>query len=442
MRARGVTALFRPVWQWSSSRMSQSLDVKPVPTAGLDRTPILLLLAASTISSLGNQITNLAVLWFVLDSTGSATRTGLVGFFTMLPIVLALFFGGALVDRFGHRRMSIIADMASAVTVALIPTLHHSVGLPLWALLALVFLGAILDTPGNTARRSMIPELASRAGMPIERATSLFESSHGTVSLLGPVLAGLLVAAIGTTSALFIDAATFIISALIISRWLPSARMVRETGGRYLDEVREGLRFLFGSRLLLTITVAAAIANFFAAPIGGVLLPVFAHDQGWSARALGFIFAGFGGGTVIGALLFGWIGMRFKRRTLFILFFAGIGVPIMLFAFVGSIPVGILFAFLTGLPLGGIGPLLGAVNLERIPEALRGRVLGATGAISMCAAPLGMLVAGPVTQWIGTDTAFIICGSIFVLIGGWFVTQPVLHEMERLETARIASGDG
>ena len=119
----------------------QVLEAQPETKTGVDRTPILMLLAASTISSLGNQITNLAVLWFVLETTGSAARTGLVGFFTLLPVALALFFGGALVDRLGHRRMSIIADIASAVTVALIPTLHHTVGLPLWALLGFGTLG-------------------------------------------------------------------------------------------------------------------------------------------------------------------------------------------------------------------------------------------------------------------------------------------------------------
>jgi MFS family permease len=191
--------------------MSQTLETQPETGAGVNRTPIVMLLAASTISKLGNEVTNLAVLWFVLETTGSAAKTGIVGFFTLLPIVLALCFGGALVDRLGYRRLSIIADIASAITVAIIPLLHHTVGLPLWALLALVFLGALLDTTGNTARRSMIPELSRRAGMSIEWATSLFESSYGTVSLIGPVLAGVLVAAIGTTSALFVDAASFIL---------------------------------------------------------------------------------------------------------------------------------------------------------------------------------------------------------------------------------------
>jgi MFS family permease len=413
--------------------MVQALEQKTGPSAVVDRTPILMLLAAGTISNLGNQITTLAVVWFVLETTGSAAQAGLTGFFTLFPIVLALFFGGVLVDRFGHRRMSIIADLASAVTVALIPILHHTVGLPLWALFVLVFLGAILDTPGNTARRAMLPDLARRADMPIERATSLLESTSGAVSLLGPVIAGVLVAAVGSTSAIFVNAATFVLSAIIIRRGVPAGRVARDQAGRYLDEVKEGLRFLFGFRLLVTIMLAATVANFFAAPIGGVLMPVFTQEQGWSSRALGFIFAGFGAGTLLGALLFGAVGMRFKRRRMLITFFVVIGIPIMLFAVSGSLPMSIGLAMLTGLPLGGIGPLLGAVMLERIPDEMRGRVLGASGAVSMAAAPLGMLIAGPTIEWIGVDLGFIICGGILVLIGLWFATQPVLHEMEREE---------
>jgi MFS family permease len=411
--------------------MAQAIEPNAAVSPGVDRTPILTMLAAATISRLGNEITNLAVLWFVLETTGSAARAGLVGFFTLFPIVIALFFGGALVDRFGYRRMSVIADIASAITVAMIPILHHTVGLPLWALLALVFLGAILDTPGHTARRAMLPDLARRANMPIERATSLLESSSAVVSLVGPILAGVLVAAVGTTSALFVDSATFVISAALIARGIPAVRVARDTASRYMDEVLEGLRFLRASRLLVTIMVAAAVANLFAAPIGGVMLPVFAHDQGWSARYLGFIFAGFGGGALIGSLVYGVIGPRFRRRPMLAGFFIGIGVAIMLFAIAGSIATAMLLAFLAGLPLGAIGPLLGAVQLERIPEELRGRVLGAVGSVSMSAAPLGMLIAGPIVEWSGTDAGFIIGGGMLALIGGWFLTQPVLHEMER-----------
>jgi MFS family permease len=98
----------------------------------------------------------------MLQTTGSAAQTGITGFFTILPVVVAGFFGGTLVDRMGYRRTSIVADLASGLTVALIPLLHFTIGLEFWQLMVLVFLGGLLDAPGSTARTALIPDLAAR----------------------------------------------------------------------------------------------------------------------------------------------------------------------------------------------------------------------------------------------------------------------------------------
>src|SRR5512139_326424 len=138
-----------------------------------NRLPLLALFTANAISMVGNVLTMIAIPWFVLQATGSATQTGITGFFSVLPVVVAGLFGGALVDRLGYKRTSIVADLASGITVALIPIMFFTVGLQFWQLMVLVFFGALLDTPGSTARSALIPELAEMAQMPIERATSL-----------------------------------------------------------------------------------------------------------------------------------------------------------------------------------------------------------------------------------------------------------------------------
>src|SRR3954451_21058278 len=96
------------------------------------RVPVIALLGANTISLVGSQLTIVAIPWFVLITTGSAARTGLVAFCELIPTILASFFGGALVDRLGHRRTSITADLISGTTVAIIPLLHTTVGLAFW----------------------------------------------------------------------------------------------------------------------------------------------------------------------------------------------------------------------------------------------------------------------------------------------------------------------
>src|SRR5512138_531051 len=112
--------------------------------------PLYSLFTANAISLVGNVFTTIAIPWFVLQTTGSATQTGITGFFTILPVVLAGFLGGALIDRLGYKRTSIISDLASGITTALIPLLFFTIGLEFWQLMIIVFLGALLDTPGNT----------------------------------------------------------------------------------------------------------------------------------------------------------------------------------------------------------------------------------------------------------------------------------------------------
>ena len=404
---------------------------EPAKTPAIDRLPFYSLVTANVISQLGNSITNLAVIWYVIETTGSAANAGFAGFFTLLPMVIATFFGGALVDRFGRKWMSIVSDWASAVTIIMIPLLHETVGLPLWALFGLIFCGALLDAPGATARRAMVPELAERAGMPLERATSAMQSVAATVELLGPIIAGVLVATVGTTNVLFFDSATFLISALIVARVIPAMPPLVEAGGRYLDEVKEGIRFLFSRRVLVTILTAALVANFFAAPLGGVLLPVFADEQAWGARSLGFMFSGFGAGMIAGTILFGALSEKLQRRTWMIASILVLGVMIGLLSVASILPMAVGLIVLAGIPLGIINPVVSTVFLEKVPGELRGRVLGATGAMSMSAAPLGMLLAGPTVEVIGVDAGFILVGSVFVLISIWLFIQPSMREIEK-----------
>src|SRR5215208_7975706 len=125
--------------------------------------------------------------------------------------------GGPVVDRIGFKRTSVVADLAGAVTVALIPLLYYTIGLAFWQLLVLVFLGGFLDAPGHTARQSLVPDLAGRARMRIERANAAFQGIQHAAFLLGPPLAGVLIALFTSGNVLWIDAATFVFSAALVS---------------------------------------------------------------------------------------------------------------------------------------------------------------------------------------------------------------------------------
>jgi MFS family permease len=381
--------------------------------------PIIALFTANAISLTGNVLTAIAVPWFVLQTTGSATRTGITGFFTVLPVVLAGFFGGTLVDKLGYKRTSIIADIASGITTALIPLLYFTIGLEFWHLMVLVFLGALLDTPGNTGRNAMIPELAEMAHMPIERATSILQIIERSSRLIGAPVAGLLIAVLGTENVLWLDAASFFISAGIIAFAVKGQQLEPQEedkpSGKYFDELRDGLRFIFNDKLILAIVILIMATNFLDAVFGGVVRPVFFKEVYGQALDLGLLIAANGAGAVIGALIFSAIGAKLSRHKVFVFGFVLTGLRFFVYAMSPPLWVLLVFVVITSIGAGPLNPILGAVEFERIPKNMRGRVGGTIGAGAWSAMPLGMLIGGVLTEQLGAIPMLIGIGTIYMV---------------------------
>src|SRR5918999_4424036 len=207
------------------------------------RAPLFALWVADSISLVGNVVAQLAIPWFVLVETGSPTLTGLAVFFNFLPVVIAAFFGGVIVDRLGFRTTSVVADFASAAAVAAIPLLHTTVGIELWQLFALVFVGALLDAPGATARAALIPDMVELAGIRMERASGIRGAIQQGSTLVGAPIGGLLVAGVGATNALWLNSASFLVSAALVVVFIPRPGEVDELEGRgrFLTELADGM---------------------------------------------------------------------------------------------------------------------------------------------------------------------------------------------------------
>jgi MFS family permease len=402
-------------------------------TITANRAPVLALLAANAVSLIGSVLTMIALPWFVLMTTGSAAKTGLTGAFEALPAFMAGVFGGTLVDRLGYKRSSVIADVVSGVGVALVPLLYHTVGLAFWQLLGSVFLGSLLSIPGITARRAMLPELAQLAGWRLEQINASFESVQYIALLLGPPLAGLLIALIGASNVLLLDAASFAVSALVVAVAIPvvASGVQGAARGTYRAELRAGLRFIRNDRLLFTLAVSVAISNMLNTPLFGVVLPVFAKETYGTASVLGIVVAAVGAGQIIGATLYGAFGHRLPRRALWIATFIAIPAPWLTLIFthalpptIGALAVGSIFS-------GPCNPMMVTIRHERIPQALRGRVFSTFSAITAMAQPLGLALGGVAVEAFGltgTIAALVVAG---LALGVAMLFIPVLHEMNR-----------
>ncbi len=213
------------------------------------RRPLYGWLVADAVSITGTRVSMIALPWFVLVTTGSPTRTGLVALAEMLPMVLLKVLGGPVIDRVGARRVAVSCDLGSLVVVGSIPFLHGTGRLSFGLFLALVALAGALRGPGDAAKQALVPAIAAEADVPMERATGLSGAVERTASMLGAAGAGLLIAGVGPANALIVDAASFGLSALVLlwsTRALaePVETPAADTTSSYRTRLREGWDFL------------------------------------------------------------------------------------------------------------------------------------------------------------------------------------------------------
>ncbi|WP_405113439.1 MFS transporter [Micromonospora sp. NBC_01405] len=402
-----------------------------VRAAGRGRYPLYAVLTAHGISLAGNSMTYLAVPWFVLETTGSATQTGFAAAASFLPILLSMTFGGVLVDRIGYRRASVIADLFGAAMVALIPLLHIVGMLTFPVLLALVFLGAAFDVPGNAAREALLPALAQRSGMSIERASSTLEVVERGARMAGVPLAGALIALIGPVNVLLVDAGTFVLAALIVAVSRAPGSKPAATKESYLAGLLQGLTFLWQDRLLRSIALLLAVTNMLDVAYVSVVLPVYGDQVLSGAAAVGLLIGTSAVAGVAGGIAFGAAAHRLPRRLLFTVAFMLVGLPrCLVLAAEPGLPLIFTVVAATGFCSGMINPILRTAQYHRVPENMRARGLGAISAIAFAMVPLGPIVGGGLISYAGLTATLLIFACVYAVATFSLVPFKVWRELD------------
>lgn len=409
------------------------------------RTPFWAILSANAVSQMGNQMALVAIPWFVLQTTGSALSTSLVLVFTALPMVIAFFIGGALVDRFGARPMSVLADALSFVSVAAIPVLFALGWLSLPVLLALVAFGALLDAPGNTARDALMPDLIERSGYTPQRANALTVGVMRVAVLAGPMIGGLLAALVGVTTVLWINAATFVLSAAIVALAVPGGKPVAQGGGLSGSEFTAGLRHIWQDRVLRGLFMMQIANELLGDALVLVGLPVLASLIAGQATDLGMMMSAFGLGALAGVTAYGLWHKRFDPVSIlgagFLLVAGGVtGLVLTLLSGVG-LAGALIAAVLFGLGIGPLRPLLATVYQQRTPASLRGRVFGARGAFTTLAVPVGALLVGSAIDQLGLAATLGVISGSFGVIALLVVLTPSLRSLDLRAPVAEPAGD-
>ena len=375
------------------------------PFAGRD---FRLLWVGEAVSAVGDQFALIALPWLALLLTGSALALGGAMALMAIPRAILMTFGGVAVDRFSPRRVMLGSNAVRLVAVAILGTVVIAGQAELWMLYAFALVFGVADAFFFPAQTAIVPELVTDEQLP--RANGIVQGTAQVTVLVGPVAAGLVIAALGGSAseamatgvgvALLFDAVTFLVSLVTLLFIKPRAH-VAGAHDSVLESIKEAGRFIWASKGMRAMILVSLAANFLIVGPFEVGMPFIAYSRlPEGAAAFGLITAAFGGGSLIG-LLFGSI-LPAPRASRF-----G-AVVILPMALAGASLAGLSAAHST-IAAAGLtavaGIALGYTNLlsitwiqRRIPQALMGRVMSLliTGSVGLV--PVSMFLAGFAVQ--------------------------------------------
>jgi H+ antiporter protein len=400
------------------------------------RGPAFLILFATLMATAGTGISIIAFPWLALQHRDSAKDAAIVAAAMTLPLVLSTLVAGTAVDFFGRRRVSLVSDSLSGTAVSAVPLtalLFGADAINVAELAVLAFCAAAFDPAGTTARQSMLPEAAARAGWSLDRTNSIYEAILNLGFMVGPGIGGLMIATVGGINTMWVTAGCFGLSIIAIGalRLEGAGKPHHATRPEGLvSGIVEGMRFVWNLRVLRTLGLIDLAVTALYLPMESVLFPKYFTDRhqpaqlGWALMALAI-------GGVAGALGYAVLSKYTRRRTAVLTATLTFGAATAGIAFLPPLPLILVLCALTGVVYGPIQPIYNYMMQTRAPHHLRGRVVGVMTGLTYAAGPLGLLVAGPLADAAGLKVTFLTLAVPILVIGLIACGLPSLRELDR-----------
>jgi len=360
-------------------------------------------------SLIGTWMQTIAQNWLVYQLTGSAWDLGLVNFVGAIPLVPLTLHAGAIADRFSKRRI-IFLTQASMMALAFVLAILCATGaVRLWHVLGLAFLlgtAQAIDTP---ARQAFVIELVGREDL--ANAIALNSGTFHGARVIGPAVAGILVAVIGVSGAFFLNGVSFL--AVLGALFLMDAALIRraQPDGTGRDDLWGGVRYLMGNRVPGSIVLLISLSAFLAMPYY-VLVPIFAKEVlGGGAGSYGGLMSAAGVGAVLGSLYAASGGA--VRRKGALLTAGSLSFPLLLlaFSFSRSYTVSILLLAAVGFAFVIQNAPANSLLQTLVPDHLRGRVLAIYVSLFLGMMRVGGLLVGLLAAATSATAALAITGA-------------------------------
>jgi DHA3 family macrolide efflux protein-like MFS transporter len=373
-------------------------------------------------SLFGSQLVQFALVWWLAQKSGSATILAVATLVGMLPQIVLGPFAGALIDRWNRRLIMIFADASIAIFTLLLAWLFATGRVQIWhvyTIMAIRALGTAFHFPAMSASTPlMVPEEQ------LTRISGMNQTLQGLMALVAPPVGAFLITVMPTQGVLLIDIGTAMLAILpLLFLSIPQperkATASHEDQPTLLQDVREGIAYVRGWPGLVAILFMAVFINFLLTPTGSLMPLLITKHFGKGALEFGLTDSAWGLGVIAGGILLGvWGG--FKRKIITALIgITGLGAGVMIVAFAPS--NGFLLA-LGAMAIIGVmnsmanGPL-GALLQSVVRKDMQGRVMSLVNSAATAMTPIGLLIAGPVSDLIGIRTWYWVAGLLSLLMG-------------------------
>jgi MFS family permease len=399
-----------------------------------------LFVGGQLVSLIGTWLQSVAQAWLVYRLAGSPFLLGLVGFCGQLPVLLLSPLGGAAADRLDRRRV-LVATQSAAMLLALLLgalTVARLVTVP--AVMAIAAALGVVNAFDMPTRQSFVIEMVSRNDLP--NAIALNSSMVNAARMLGPAVAGVLVAAVGEGWCFILNGLSYVAVILALLRIRVPAR-ARQVPASMRSHLAGGFRFAARSGPIRALLALIGVVSLFGMPYA-VLMPVFADRVlGVGARGLGMLMGASGVGALCGALLLA------RRRAVkglgswVVSAAGGFGLSLMLFGLSRRLGLSLPILFLTGLTTVLHSAASNTLLQTLSPDEMRGRVMSLFSMMFLGMAPFGAFFAGAAAQRIGAPATELAGGAVCIVAALYFARRlPALRTEARALVAANEAGAG
>lgn len=365
------------------------------------------------VSLVGTWIQQVAQSWLVFELTSSAFLLGVVGFLNSIPVLILCLFGGVLADRLNKRSILIATQIAFMILAFILAILTQLKIITPFQIMAVAILNGVVMAFDAPARQSIVVELVGKKHL--FNAIVLNSVAFNSSRIIGPALAGILVATIGMSGCFYINGISFL--AVIIA--LFSVRIARNqnkfSNSNTFRDLKDGLVFIRNNRLILALMSMVAVVNLFGVA-HVILMPIFANDVlNVGIKGLGVLMSSAGLGALAGALILARLG-DFQYKGRFLLFSEMVfSISLIIFSLSKTYLLSIFALILIGLSSVTAIALVNTLLQVKVDDRFRGRVMSVFMLTFSGMMPFGNLIAGSLAQAAGVSFALFFGGVTCVV---------------------------